>query len=161
MKLGILSDTHDEISRTKKAVGMLQAEGAEVLVHCGDLTNGEIVAACSVLEFYFTLGNHDADMVPELHQAAETHRATCLEWGGEITLAGKRIAVVHGHLTFDLRPLLDAQPEYLFSGHSHTAGESFHGPTRRINPGALHRADKFTVAVLDLITEELGFLTVD
>ena len=48
-------------------------------------------------------GNHDADTVPYLKAAAEDHGAVCLGWGGEITLAGRRLAVVHGHLTFDLR----------------------------------------------------------
>ena len=35
------------------------------------------------------------------------------------------------------------------------------GAIRRINPGALHRADEFTVAVLDLETGELRFLRVE
>jgi putative phosphoesterase len=160
MKLGILADTHDEFARTRAAVQMLVSEGAETLVHCGDLIDVEIVAACAGLPFYFTFGNHDADTVPYLRAAALEQGATCLGWGGEIELAGKRIAVVHGHLTFDLRPLLNAEPDYLLSGHSHIAGESIHGRTRRINPGALHRADRFSVALLDLNTDELQFLSI-
>lgn len=161
MKIGILADTHDELARTRLAVRRLQDAGAEGLIHCGDLTGPEIVSACAVLPFYFTFGNHDADTVPYLTQAAAEYNATCLGWGGEITLAGKRIAVVHGHLTFDLKPLLESQPDYLFSGHSHIAGDWLQGTTRRINPGALHRADEFSVALLDLHSEELQFLTIN
>jgi uncharacterized protein len=161
MKIGIVADTHDELARSRAAVQLLQEEGAEALVHCGDLSGPEIVAACAVLPLYFTFGNHDADMVPYLKAAAEEHGANCLGWGGEITLAGKRIAIVHGHLTFDLRPLLAAEPDYLLSGHSHIAGDWLQGRTRRINPGALHRADKFSVAMLDLATEQLRFLSVE
>ncbi len=135
MLIGILSDTHNHSERTQIAVHLLRAEGAEVLVHCGDLASPGIVAECSVLPFYFVFGNHDADRVCELQWAADLHGATCLGWGGEFAAAQKRIAVVHGHLTMDLRPLLDTQPDYLLSGHSHVPCDWHEGPTRRINPG--------------------------
>ena len=60
----------------------------------------------------------------------------------------------------DLRPLMESQPQYLFSGHSHIRGDWLEGPTRRINPGALHRAEEFTVALLDLNTTDLQFLPI-
>jgi putative phosphoesterase len=160
MRVGILSDTHDRVARTVEAVAMLRAEGAEVLVHCGDLTGTEIVAACGILPAYFTFGNNDADNVPALTQAIKKVSGTCLAWGGEIVLAGKRVGVVHGHLHTDVRRLLASSPDYLLSGHSHRASDVRVGPTRRINPGALHRATEFTVAVLDLERDALRFLAV-
>jgi predicted phosphodiesterase len=60
----------------------------------------------------------------------------------------------------DIRRLLAAQPDYLLSGHSHIASDARTGPTRRINPGALHRAAEFTVALLDLEEDILRFLAV-
>ncbi len=60
MRLGILSDTHNELARTRMAVQLLCDEGAEALVHCGDLSSPPIVAACAVLPFWFVFGNHDA-----------------------------------------------------------------------------------------------------
>lgn len=85
--------------------------------------------------------------------------AVCLGWGGEVVLAGRRVRVVHGHLHTDVRRLLATRPDYLLSGHSHIPGDRRDGPTRRINPGALDRADEYTVALLDLTTDELRFLT--
>ncbi|MCA9019008.1 MAG: metallophosphoesterase, partial [Planctomycetaceae bacterium] len=55
----------------------------------------------------------------------------------------------------DLKPLLEAEPDYLLTGHSHQSHDFRAGATRRINPGALFRAKVFTVAVLDLATDEL------
>src|SRR5205814_5224012 len=101
----------------------------------------------------------DADNVPELQAAMAEAGAVCLGWGGEVTLAGKRVAVTHGHMHTDVRRLLAARPDYLLSGHSHHADDRRDGPTRRINPGALHRADQFTVALLDLESDEVRFLT--
>jgi putative phosphoesterase len=160
MRLGILSDTHDQLDRTRFAVQLLQDQGAEGLVHCGDLTGHKIVTACAVLPCYFVFGNNDADNVPALRRAIVNAGAVCLEWGGEVVLAGKRVAVVHGHMGTDVRRLFDTRPDYLLSGHSHTAADRRYGPTRRINPGALYRASEYTVALLDLETDELQFLNV-
>jgi putative phosphoesterase len=160
MLLGILSDTHNQLARTRHAVALLRAEGAEVLAHCGDLTGPEVVTACAVLPSYFVLGNNDSDNVPALEQAMADAGAVYLGWGGEASVGGKRVALVHGHLHTDVRRLLAARPDYLLSGHSHIPHDRRDGPTRRINPGALHRADEYTVALLDLETDELRFLTV-
>jgi putative phosphoesterase len=160
MLLGILSDTHDQTARARHAVELLRAAGAEALVHCGDLTGPRVVDACAVLPCYFVFGNNDADNVPALRRAMAEAEAVCLEWGGEITLAGKRIAVTHGHMGRDVGRLLTARPDYLLSGHSHIAADWREGATRRINPGALYRATEFTVALLDLEKDELRFLTV-
>jgi hypothetical protein len=158
MRLGILSDTHDQLGRTRLAVELLRAEGVEALIHCGDLTGSEIVVACSVLPCYFVFGNHDADGVPTLQKAAAEVGAVCLGWGGMIELAGKRVAVAHGHMSIDIRRLMADRPDYLLSGHSHIAGDRRDGSVRRINPGALHNADDFSVAVLDLFADNVKLI---
>jgi putative phosphoesterase len=160
MRLGILSDTHDQLARARLAVRLLRTEGADALVHCGDLTGPNMVAVCAVLPCYFTFGNHDADMVPELRGAITKAGAVCLGWGGEVTLAGKRVAVTHGHMSSDVRRLMAGRPDYLLPGHSHIASDWHDGLTRRINPGALHEADRYTVALLDLEADEVRFLDV-
>ena len=158
--VGILSDTHDALDRTERAIDQLIVAGAELIVHCGDLTTPEIVATCARRPMYFVFGNHDCDVVPDLLAAAETHSATCLKWGGQLTAANKTIAVAHGHLDMDIKPLLESAPDYLFSGHSHSAADWMQGNTRRINPGALFRASPFTVAILDLATDNLTTIEV-
>lgn len=160
MRLGVLSDTHDQLERTAIAVRRLVDEGVEAIVHCGDLTCPEIVETCAVVPFWFVFGNNDADAVPELRAAAAREGVVCLGWRGEITLDEKRIAVAHGHLTSDLRPLLVARPDYLMTGHSHEPHDFRDGTIRRINPGALHRANRFTVAILDLTTDELRLIEI-
>jgi uncharacterized protein len=160
MRIGILSDTHDRLDRTRVAVALLRSEGAQALIHCGDLTGPEIVDVCGVLPAFFVFGNNDADNVAAIREAIHDVKGVCLEWAGELVLADKRIAVTHGHVHYDVRRLLAARPDYLLSGHSHVAADYHHGLTRRINPGALHRTDKYTVALLDLVSDELRFLPV-
>lgn len=139
MRLGILSDTHDEIDRTRRAIGLLRAAGADALVHCGDLASPAVVELLAVLPAWFVFGNHDADTVPHLYRAAAKCGVTCLGWGGFIDTAGKRVAAVHGHLSSDVRGVLAAGPDYLLSGHTHVASDRMTGSLRRINPGASAR----------------------
>jgi uncharacterized protein len=160
MLLGILSDTHDELDRTRLAVRLLCAAGAEALVHCGDVTTPPVLAACAALPCWFVFGNHDSDGVPYLRRVGIELGAVCLEWGGVVELGGRRVGVTHGHLTSDLRHVLAARPEILFSGHTHFAFDHTEGGVRRINPGALHRADTFGVVLLDLASGELRTLEV-
>lgn len=160
MRLGILSDTHDQLDRTQAAVRLLRDKGADALIHCGDVTTPPIIEACGVLPLWFVFGNNDVDDVSALRDAASLRDATCLEWGGLISLGGRRIAVTHGHQRMEVRRVLAERPEYLLAGHSHIASDSTIDGVRRINPGALHRARTYTVALLDLERDDLSFLTV-
>lgn len=159
MLLGIISDTHDDLERTQEALHILQEREVAALVHCGDLASEPIVQVCSKLPLYFVFGNHDADIVPELQTAAVEYGATCLDWGGIFELAGKSIAVAHGHMTMDIRPLLACSPNYLLTGHTHEPSTSRQGSMCRICPGALHRADPATFAILNLETDYVDFVS--
>ena len=160
MRIGILADTHGALPQTRVAVTMLRDAGAEALIHCGDLNTEEIVESCSVLPLYFVFGNHDSDMVGRLRTAAQKYNAVCLEWGGEIELAGRRIAVTHGHLKSEREPLQEAGPDFLLTGHTHQSASWHEDGIHRINPGALFRAKEYSVAVLDLPSGGLEFLHV-
>ncbi len=161
MLIGILSDTHNQTKRTTAAIQLLHAEGAQALFHCGDLTDPDIVGICAVLPCYFVFGNNDVHGVDEIQGAIKQFEgAVCLGWGGEVELAGKRIAVTHGHIYKEYRRLQATNPDYLFTGHSHIAADQREGVTRFINPGALHRAQEFSVALLNLANDNLKFLPV-
>src|SRR4051812_419091 len=142
MRIGILSDTHDEMARTRRALELLRGEGVEALVHCGDFASPAILRACAVMPLYFVFGNHDADAVPDLEREAAASGAVCLGWGGVTELGGKRLGVAHGHITADMRRVLAEHPDYLLFGHWHIMVDSADDRPRRINPGALHLADE-------------------
>jgi len=160
MLLGILADTHDEFARTERAVELLRSSGAEALIHCGDLASPPIVAICSALPCWFVLGNHDADSAPALRKAAADFGAVCLDWGGVVDLAGRRIGIAHGHMRLDIQRVLAEQPDYLLTGHMHFPIDTMQGSVRRINPGALFRADEFSVGLLELESDKLEFLRI-
>ncbi|HEY0984920.1 metallophosphoesterase family protein [Schlesneria sp.] len=161
MLIGILSDTHNQRRRTESAVRLLQAEGAEALFHCGDLTDPDIVAICSALQCYFVLGNNDLRSAELIQAAIEKAQGSInLGWGGEVTLAGKRIGITHGHIPREYRRLRASNPDYLFTGHTHIPSDRIEGATRDINPGALHRASQYTVMIGNLADDQFRLLRV-
>lgn len=160
MRVGVLSDTHDQRTRTAAAVRRLRDEGANVLIHCGDLTSPDIVYECADLLSYFVFGNNDFDE-RGLRRAITDIGGVCLERSGEVLLAERRIAVNHGDLEVEVRRVAARNPDYLLYGHSHKASDERVGTTRWINPGALHRAKTWTVALLDLETDGLKFLQIE
>jgi putative phosphoesterase len=159
MRIGILSDTHDKVERTRTAVKVLVDRGAEALIHCGDITIPEVVYELSPRPSYFVFGNCDDDLEP-LRRAMAAMGGVCLERGGLIDLPGHRLAVTHGDSARELGRLEAERPEYLFSGHTHAALDVRRGPTRFINPGALHRATTRTVALLDVASGQLELLPI-
>jgi uncharacterized protein len=159
MLIGILSDTHDQAGRTKLAVASLASAGAEALFHCGDITTPDVVHECGILPAFFVFGNCDFDY-EGLRQAISQIGGNCWERGGSITLAGRQIAMTHGDSDQQLRRLIDLQPDYLFTGHTHRLNDVTKGSTRLINPGALHRTQQWTVAVLDLASNHLRVLPI-
>ena len=160
MLIGILSDTHDQITRTARAVRLLTDLGAEVLIHCGDLTGADVVYEFGDPTAYFVFGNNDYNQVG-LRRAMDDVGSTCLGVSGEVVLDGRRLAVTHGDSIKEMKRLAALAPDYLFFGHTHVPSDERVGPTRWVNPGALHRAEAWTVALLDLESGALRLLTID
>lgn len=159
MLIGIISDTHDRLARTAQAVKLLNEAQVETIIHCGDICEPDILALFAGTPTYGVLGNNDNDV--ELSSASKTmDHFRYLQLGTVIELAGKRIGVTHGHLHRVLTELIRQKPDYLLSGHTHCASNEMHQGIHCINPGALHRASEYSVATLNLITDELRFLPV-
>ena len=157
MIVGILSDTHGRADAAHAGVAILRREGAEFLIHCGDVGEEDVLDALAGVPSAFVFGNNDWDR-RGLERYAKDIGVTCLGAHGTLELGGKRFAVTHGD-DFPLRRrLLDAQEvDYLLQGHTHTPEDKRHGRIRLINPGALHRARPRTVAVLDAASDRLTF----
>ena len=159
MLLGIISDTHDHAKRTARAIKLFTEARVEAIVHCGDICEPGILALFADMPTYYVMGNNDYD--PELKAAEDQMpNLTYLGEGGIITLADRKLAVTHGHLNRVARELLSQDPDFLLSGHTHVRShEMFQGVTC-INPGALHRVSEYSVATLNLSTNDLQWLTV-
>ena len=158
MKIGILGDSHNRAEAMAQAVRTLTANGAEYLIHCGDVGDENILDYLAGTPSAFVWGNNDFDR-RGLERYAEDLGIKCLGAVGELELGGKHIVVLHGDDERTKQRLLGEQRfDYLLQGHTHIPADVRVGKTRCINPGALHRAREKTVAILDTEKDELIFL---
>jgi uncharacterized protein len=154
MRIGILSDSHGRQDMVQRALQLLAERGIDFILHCGDIDDAETVRLFKGFTTHFVLGNCDYDRA-SLCRAMEEIGATLHENYGNMELAGKKIAWIHGD---NRRLFQDVERsgyyDYLFYGHSHLAERHCTGPTWVINPGALHRARPKTFVLLDPATGE-------
>jgi len=76
---------------------------------------------------------------------------------GRVTSDGKTFAVFHGHEPGFDRAIDTLNVDYILHGHTHVASSHSRGRTRIINPGALHRTRRPSVATLDTMTGTVTF----
>src|SRR4051812_31845483 len=95
MRLGILSDTHGNLTTAAAGVRALEEAGAEFFIHCGDVGSTEILDLLAGHPSAFVFGNTDWDR-RSLQRYADDIGIQCLENLGKLEFAGKQIAVTHG-----------------------------------------------------------------
>ena len=160
MLIGLLSDTHDRIDAARAAVKMLRDNGAEYLLHAGDVCGEAVIDTLTGGPAGLVWGNNDGDR-RSLAAYCKTIGVTCFDVLGEIEIEGKQIAITHGDDAGLLKQILrDQQHDYLITGHTHVAHDRWSGKCRWINPGALHRAAVKSVAILDTTADTLRTLRI-
>jgi putative phosphoesterase len=149
MKLGILSDTHNNVENTERALDILRERGAERLIHCGDLTTPGIVALFDGWRVDFVFGNMDKKR-GSLKEAVDALPSASIGEVFEATLDGTRIVAYHGH-------------DIVLHGHTHRRRDDRVMGTRVINPGALGgtRHERRSLCVLDLGSGSLEVVKLD
>ena len=171
MILGILSDTHGQQQRTACAIRAMKSMGAESIIHCGDVGATEIFDELAGMRAWVVHGNTDY-LDDGVDRYAKSLGITLVpETPLMLDIGGRTIAVFHGHeplFNSLLKHLLNTgelpedfgRCDYILHGHTHIAGSTRIGPVRVINPGALVRAQLYTVAILDLRTDRVRFLEI-
>jgi putative phosphoesterase len=159
--VGILSDSHGKADMTATAVRLLLSQGAKYLIHCGDIGSESVLDALAGHPSMFVFGNNDWDR-RGLAEYAKTIGVACGNDEGKLSFNNKLVVVTHGDDSRIVSRVLSAQlVDYLFVGHTHVAMDSRERRVRVINPGALYRAARKTVALLDTQSDVLKFIPVD
>jgi putative phosphoesterase len=160
MIVGLLSDTHDRLAAARVGVEMLRANGAEFLIHAGDVGEEGVIDLLAGAPAAMVWGNNDVNRAG-LAKYAASLGVQCLDVLGTLELDGKRIAVTHGdHERIVKAILAEQRHDYLITGPTHVRHDRREGRVRWINPGALYRAAIKSVALLDTTTDTLSYLTV-
>jgi putative phosphoesterase len=150
MRIGVVSDTHGHIPNAQSAVRMLESCEVELVIHCGDIGSPEVIRLFDPWPTHFVFGNVDGDL-PALRAAMKAGGHTCHERKGELELAERRIAFLHGDDGRMFGQLLSSGDfDLICHGHTHVAMHRIQGRTHVLNPGALYRAPYHSIALVDL-----------
>jgi len=163
MKIGIISDTHNNVENLRAALEVLRTEGVSLLLHCGDATGVEILRELGQFRVIFLFGNGDI-LTGEMQQALlamDPQNFAGLVYTGEFD--GVHIAATHGHLEGQADQLVRSNRyDFVFQGHSHRHRDVLVGTTRQVNPGALGglHAEPRSFAVLDTQSKNIKFVKI-
>lgn len=143
MKIGIISDIHDNLWNLAAVTGFLRQSGCDELLCCGDLCSPFVMDR--LREFpgpvHIVFGNNDADLfriTKKSDQRVQVHGEFL-----ETTLGGRRIAMNH----FDdiARPIaLSGEYDLVCYGHNHRFHIARVGRTLAVNPGPVMGAAGFS-----------------
>lgn len=158
MLIGLISDSHDNIADLKKAFGVLESRGVELVLHAGDVISSGMCYAYEGFDMDLKLvyGNNDGDRVGIKHDFEE-FGAKHLGDFGEIEVDGMKIALLHGTDEAVVNALASSGLyQIVVRGHSHRYNVETNpkSGTMVINPGEIwgHFTGNLNAAVLDTST---------
>ena len=132
LKIGILSDSHTESTLHQEAINRLLAEGAEYLIHAGDIMLEKHLQMLedAPVPYVCVYGNNDLALIP-LHATYNIHQEPYYFKIDEL-----KIKMMH--LPYFMSPDADI----IISGHTHIFDSSLKGETLFINPGEVCAREK-------------------
>ncbi len=152
-KIGLLSDSHGRAEITARAITCLLNAGAELILHLGDIETEAVLEELVGHPVRLVFGN--CDDARRLGAYAEHLGLNVDHPVGSLLIDDRTITYTHGHLNSAMAAALSEQSTYLLHGHTHEPRDERVGETRVINPGALFRAARYTVALLEPSTDRL------
>lgn len=155
MKIGIISDTHNNIDVAKKACGIFKDKKVDIVIHAGDFTSPEMIELFKDFNCRFVIGNADVD-IEGINNKCKNLGFDCVGESCEFDAQGKKFLILHGFVVSTFREAVaSGKYNYIIKGHTHYFEDYMRNNTRIINPGSLYRSDENTIAILDTKTDEL------
>ena len=161
MKIGVLSDTHEDVRGIKKAVSAFNAADVSVVIHAGDIISPIMVKHLKELKMQFiaVFGNNDGEKnlwrkrLGEFKNGAHLHERYL-----DTELGGKKFLLIHEPDLLD-SCVASARYDFIVYGHTHVVDLRKIGETVILNPGEVCGlvTGKSTAAIIDL---EKGVTTV-
>lgn len=163
MRLGVLSDTHDNLGNISRAVELFAAHGVEALVHAGDFCSPFVFRELAPLraqvsQMFAVFGNNDGDRLLLANKGAGF--CTFSDAVTTVTVSDRNIALMHypdvAQAVHD-----SGQFDLVVFGHTHEAVVSG-GAKILLNPGACsgYLAARSTIAIVDLETMHVELLEI-
>lgn len=141
MKIGVISDTHDQHENILKTVKILNEKRVELTIHCGDWISPFVIQFFRGLQCPMkgVFGNNDGDRFMHLIRAKDSKVKVQIEERVlKVEIDNRKIFVYHGDYE-DVTEALVLSSKYnaVFHGHTHISVNKTIGETLSLNPGTL------------------------
>jgi putative phosphoesterase len=159
MRIGIVSDTHNNLKNVARIVELFNTARVERVIHTGDITQAKTIRAFAGLAapMWGVFGNNDQER-ESLEAAIAEHGFHFAEPPLELVWHERRIIVVHDPREFD--GVLHAEHHVALHGHTHHHRLERIGAQMIFNPGecAGHMEGHNAVGIVDLASLEAHLL---
>ncbi len=152
MRIGVVGDTHNQLTNVNRIVELFRAASVERIIHTGDITQPKVLQRFAELEIPLlgVFGNNDLPERESLTREAARYGMDLVDPPRIFEWADRRILVVH-----DPEEYLASEHEELdlvLHGHTHRHRHEQAGDTLIFNPGecAGFMAGRNAVGVVDL-----------
>lgn len=161
MKIGVISDTHDQQELILQAVQMLNEAKVGLVIHCGDWISPFILHSFKGLQMPIkgVFGNNDGDKFRHLKFSQELKLDIAYEDRFlELDIDNRKIAIFHGDYAGIVNALVTCSTyDAVFHGHTHQKINETIGRTLSLNPGSLMRMTRdeslgASFAIYDTVT---------
>jgi len=143
MKIGIISDTHDNLPNLKKAVDFFKKEGVKAVFHCGDIFKPETIKQGFVDypgEIYLVLSKPDEFYFQKLEKEKrffdKLYSVKIWKGIGKTQIESLNIAFCHVPQKA-LKLSLSQRYDLIFFGHTHKPWKIKMRKSLLVNPGNL------------------------
>lgn len=155
MRIGVVSDTHNNLKNVQRIVELFNEAGVERIIHTGDISQAKTLDVLAGLEapMVGVFGNNDQER-DSLDAACATHGFEFIDPPLFLDWAGRRIVVVHDPL--ELEPIAPLDQDLVLHGHTHRQRIERAAGQLIFNPGecAGHMKGLNAIGVVDLDTLE-------
>lgn len=140
-KIGILSDTHDQVNYLIKAIEYFNREQVELVIHCGDWTSPFSLIHYAKLRvpIYGIFGNNDGDKFRHIQYAKEF--GINIDYEDRLLVRseyGRKIVAYHGDYDEIVNALVKCGDyDLVLHGHNHCAKIEKFNHVLSLNPGTL------------------------
>jgi putative phosphoesterase len=141
MNIGIISDTHDDLSTLRNVIDSFNERRVDCVIHAGDYVFPGVVKQFKDLngKLVGVLGNNDGEKFGLLRNFQEIGGELLGEFG-DLRLDGLRIAIYHGTSDKITEALITSQLyDLVIYGHTHKKRDDKIQNTLVLNPGCGHK----------------------
>jgi putative phosphoesterase len=162
MKLGFISDSHDNIPNLQKALQKMKKEGVKEIIHLGDLCAPFMIdeLASSNMKSHIIFGNV-ADRALAFQKSIGMKNILHHGDEAELELGGKKLFITHFPLLAE-HAALSQKYDLVAHGHTHESKNQIVGKTLLLNPGEiLGRMSKPTFALYNTELNKAEIISID